>query len=71
MKGGFDCHVLYYDVFRLTEEQEDALGVTYVDLDTLMAQSDIVSIHVPLLDSTAGMINKAKLDLMKPSACIH
>ena len=36
----------------------------------MMAQSDIVSIHVPLLDSTAGMINKAKLDLMKPSACI-
>lgn len=70
VKGGFDCHVLYYDVFRLTEEQEDALGVTYVDLSTLMAQSDIVSIHVPLLDSTAGMINKAKLDLMKPSACI-
>lgn len=68
--GGFNCQVLYYDVFRLSEEQEKALGVTYVTLDELMRQSDIVSIHVPLLESTAGMINREKLALMKPTACI-
>ena len=68
--GGFNCNVLYYDVFRLTAEQEQELGVTYADLDTLMAQSDVVSIHVPLLDSTEGMIDRSKLELMKPSACI-
>lgn len=70
VRGGFDCTVLYYDVFRMSEEQEKALGVTYVGLDELMAQSDIVSIHVPLLDSTAGMIDAAKLALMKPTACV-
>jgi phosphoglycerate dehydrogenase-like enzyme len=70
VRGGFNCQVLYYDVFRLTPEQEENLGVTYADLDELMTRSDIVSVHVPLLDSTAGMINKSKLDLMKPTACI-
>lgn len=68
--GGFGCEVLYYDVFRLSPEQEESLGVTYVTLDELMARADIVSIHVPLLDSTAGMIDAGKLSLMKPSACI-
>ncbi len=70
VRSGFEAQVLYYDVFRLNAEQEKALGVTYVDLDTLMAKSDIISIHVPLLDSTEGMINKEKIGLMKPTACI-
>ena len=70
VRSGFDAQVLYYDVFRLSEEQERSLGVVYADLDTLMAQADIVSIHVPLLESTAGMIDRSKLSLMKPTACI-
>lgn len=70
VRGGFDCPVIYYDVFRLPEEQEAALGVEYVSLDELMKQSDILSIHVPLLDSTKGMIDKAKLALMKPTAFV-
>lgn len=70
VRGGFGCQVLYYDVFRLSPEQEEELGVTYASLDELMAQSDIVSIHVPLLDSTAGMINKSNIARMKSTACI-
>lgn len=70
VSNGFDAQVLYYDVFRLSEEQEIELNVTYADLDTLMAQSDIVSIHVPLLESTTGMIDRERLALMKPTACI-
>ena len=70
VRGGFDCPVLYYDVFRLSEEQEAALGVRYVSLDELLKQSDILSIHVPLLESTAGMIDREKLSLMKPTAFI-
>ena len=70
VRSGFDAQVIYYDVFRLSEEQERSLGVVYADLDTLMAQADIVSIHVPLLESTAGMIDRSKLSLMKPTACI-
>ena len=68
VRGGFDCPVLYYDVFRLNEEQEAALGVRYAELDELLKQSDLLSIHVPLLESTAGMIDREKLALMKPTA---
>lgn len=70
VKGGFGCEVIYYDVFPLTAEQEKELGVRYVELDELMAQANIVSIHVPLLESTAGMIDASRLALMKPTACI-
>ena len=41
VRSGFDAQVLYYDVFRLSEEQERSLGVVYADLDTLMAQAAI------------------------------
>lgn len=70
VRGGFECPVFYYDVFRLSQEQEQELGVAYAPLDELMAQADIVSIHVPLLESTAGMIDGRRIALMKPNACI-
>ena len=70
VRGGFQCSVLYYDVFRLSPQQEQEMGVQYVDLDTLMSQSDIVSIHVPLLESTANMIDREKLERMKPTGCL-
>lgn len=70
VRGGFQCNVLYYDIFRLSPEQEYDLGIQYADLDTLMSQSDIVSIHVPLLESTANMIDWKRLERMKPTACL-
>lgn len=70
LRNGFGCEILYYDVFRLPEETEREMGVRYVSLDELMAASDIVSIHVPLLESTAGMIERTKLARMKPTAII-
>lgn len=70
VRDGFGAQVLYYDVLRLSDAQEKALGVTYAALDDLMTQSDIVSIHVPLLESTEGMIDSERLALMKPTACL-
>lgn len=70
VRNGFGAKVIYYDVMRLSEKQELELGVSYAGLDELMAQSDIISIHVPLLDSTKGLINREKLSMMKPTACI-
>lgn len=70
VKRGFDCNVLYYDIFRMPPEQEAELGIGYVDLKKLMSESDIVSIHVPLLESTAEMINAEMLNMMKPTSCI-
>lgn len=46
----------------------DTDGVTFTDLETLLHDSDVVSLHVPLTPETRGMINAERLALMKPSA---
>lgn len=57
--------------YNRSEKQEAIdLGIEYVSLDELMAQSDIVSIHLPLSDSTRGTISREKLELMKDSAIL-
>ena len=67
---GFGATVQYYDMFRITEAQEQALGITYCPLDTLLATSDIVSLHVPLTEQTVNLIDKARLAMMKPTAIL-
>jgi D-lactate dehydrogenase len=61
--AGFGCRVLAYDV----AENPDcvAAGAEYVDLSDLMGQSDIVTLHCPLLPTTKHMINAAALAQMK------
>jgi phosphoglycerate dehydrogenase-like enzyme len=66
----FDTQVLYHDIVRLTEDQEDALGVRFALLPELLRVSDVVTLHVPLNDVTRGMIGDAQLALMKPSAVL-
>jgi len=48
--------------------EADALGVQMVDLDTLLRESDFVSLHLPLLPETYHLLDDAKLRMMKPSA---
>lgn len=67
---GFDAKVQYYDVFRLPESAEQELGIRYVHFEELLKTSDIVSIHVPLMDSTSNMIGKDQLAMMKKNAII-
>jgi phosphoglycerate dehydrogenase-like enzyme len=67
---GFDMKVQYYDIKRLTEDQEDALGVRFVLFDELLQTSDVVSLHVPLDDSTRKIIGARELGLMKRDAII-
>jgi glyoxylate reductase len=67
---GFGMRILYYDVFRLPEEQEKELGVQYVDLETLLRESDFVSIHVPLTKETYHMIGERELKMMKKTAVL-
>ncbi len=45
---GFDMRVLYYDSQGRAEDMEASLGVEYVELDQLLAQSDFVTLHTPL-----------------------
>lgn len=66
--AAFGCRVLAYS---RTEKQElvDA-GVQYVSMDELLAQSDFVSLHVPLTDATRGLINADAIAKMKQGAVL-
>ena len=66
----FGMRVQYYDIARLPEHEEDALGVRFRLLRELLSTSDVVTLHVPLNDSTRHMIGSAELALMKPEAVI-
>jgi len=68
--AAFDARVQYYDIVRLSEAEEDALGVRFVLLSELLRTSDIVSLHVPLTDATRKMIGPRELGLMKPGAIL-
>jgi glyoxylate reductase len=65
--GGWGMRVLYYDV-RDNEEANRDLKARRVDLDTLLAESDFVSVHTNLDDSTRGMFNLAAFKKMKRTA---
>ncbi|MDR7866082.1 MAG: 2-hydroxyacid dehydrogenase [Sporomusaceae bacterium] len=66
----FGVKVVYYDVYRLKPEVEAELGITYCGLDELLAQADIVTIHVPWLESTRGLIGRSELAKMKKNAVL-
>ena len=66
----FGMRVQYYDIARLTEDAEDALGVRFRLLRELLRTSDIISLHVPLNNSTRHMIGAGELALMKPEAIL-
>ena len=67
---GFDMEVVYFDARRLPPEEERELGVTWAELDELLATSDFVSVHAPLTPQTRHAIDAAALARMKPSAIL-
>lgn len=68
---GFDMTVLFHDPLSGEGDPEIAeLGARPVDLDTLLRESDFVSIHVPLTDQTRHLINADALARMKPTAVL-
>ena len=66
--SGFGCRVLYHKRSRLSEEEERTLGYEYASLDTLIEESDILTIHVPISDETRGMIGREEIACMKDGA---
>ena len=64
---GFNMKILYYDVIPRPELERE-LGVKRVDLDTLLGESDFVSVHVPLMKETYHLVNEERLKLMKRTA---
>lgn len=64
---GFESKVIYYDIKRNSDVESQ--GAHFVDsLEELLKQSDIVSLHVPLLPSTKHLINEERLKMMKNTA---
>jgi glyoxylate reductase len=67
---GFSMRILYWGPRRISESEERELGLDYVMLDRLLAESDFVSIHAPLKPETHHLIGARELALMKPTAFI-
>jgi len=66
---GFDMEVLYSDIAR-REDLEAQYPMTYVDQETLLRQSDFVSLHTVLDEATYHLIGDAQLAMMKPTAVL-
>ena len=64
----FGMSVIYYDILRLTEDQEDALGVKFALFDEVLRTADVVSLHTPLTPLTRKMMDARAFGLMKPTA---
>lgn len=60
----FGCRVLYYS----TSGKNTQEGYERVDFDTLLKESDIVSVHAPLNENTRGLMNRSAFEKMKPAA---
>lgn len=65
LAGAFGCQV-----YACNRSPRHPSGVTMTDLDTLLKTCDIVSLHVPLNESTRGLIGARELSLMKPDAIL-
>lgn len=67
--GGFRMEVLYFDILR-SEDFELLTEAKYQELDRILKDSDIISLHVPLTKHTKGLISTREFKLMKKSAIL-
>ncbi len=66
----FGMKIIYYDVFKLDDRTASELGVEYRDLDDLIEEADVITLHVPLLPETKHMINAERIAKMKDGAIV-
>lgn len=66
---GFDMRVRYYDPIR-NEAAERQLGIEYAPKETILKESDFISLHTPLMPETRHMIGEAEFKMMKPTAIL-
>ncbi len=64
----FKLHVIYHDPKRIPAADEQALGVSWVPFEQLLAESDFISIHAKLIPETRHLFNDAAFAQMKPAA---
>jgi glyoxylate reductase len=65
---GFKMKLIYYDVIRAPKEKEENLGIEYLPLETLLKESDFISVHVPLTLETKNLISHNEFKMMKTTA---
>jgi len=68
--SGFEMKVLYYDVYRMSPEDEARYHMIYLPMDEVLQQADFVSVHTPYMSSTHHLISDREFKLMKPSAIL-
>lgn len=66
--AGFQMKVIYTDAVKAPADVVKSLNVEYRDMNSLLAESDFVSLHVPLAPTTRGMFDGPKFYRMKPTA---
>ncbi|HYL84313.1 MAG TPA: NAD(P)-dependent oxidoreductase [Candidatus Angelobacter sp.] len=64
------CKILYYDPAPRDPSAAEAVAAKSVSLEELLKSTDVITLHVPLLDSTKGLIGARELSLMKPGAIL-
>lgn len=68
--AGWGVSILYHDIAEIPAEVEHELNAARKSLDTLLGLSDIVTLHVPLMEGTRHLIDRHALGLMKPGAML-
>lgn len=68
--NGFDMRIIYTSINRCDTELENKLNVQFVSFETLLKQSDFVTIHTPLTSDTYHLFGKAQFEMMKRSAIL-
>ncbi len=66
----FGMRIIYYDVFKLDDETARELGVEFRELEDLLRESDVITLHLPLTPETRHLINRERIEMMKDGAII-
>lgn len=69
MAKAFKMRILGFDIAPNTKVAQD-IGIEYVGLETLLRESDIVSLHVTLTSTTEGLIGRKEIEMMKKTAIV-
>jgi len=67
---GFDMNIIYWNRTRLTESEEQELGLTYASLEEVLKQADFVSLNVAYTEQTFHLMSDKEFDLMKETAIV-
>ena len=65
---GFEANLVYTDIRQLSSDQEEALGLTFVSLEELLKQADIITLNLSLTSESKNLIGPKEFEMMKKTA---